>query len=238
MYGFQNQRNKRVGLSISAFRTQMIFWISFILLHAKIYFFTGMDRPLDLQEVKAPGICKQPTHEGGKFVSPTHRQPILLHAQYWKTRNENSLWSLCPGDPCIAINILFLVTCDSFQQVRFRHFPFFKWIEYRTLLRLWCSSEYSVRKTTKVKELLNTFYGISSGPGMTHICIKYTSHLFLKFNKIVFNIAVFLMIPFFYWTRHFVRKNSRDLPPISTILILKHAACFFLLFLYKKRNII
>ena len=74
---------------------------------------------------------------------------------------------------------------------------------------------------------IKIFYSISSRPGMTHICINYTSHLFLKLNKIVSDIALFLMIPFFYWTCHFVRKNSRDLPPISTILILKHAACSF-----------
>jgi len=33
---------------------------------------TGLDRPLWLQEVEAPRISRQLTHQGGKVVSPTH----------------------------------------------------------------------------------------------------------------------------------------------------------------------
>jgi len=41
----------------------------------KIYPITGPDRPLGLQEVETTRISRQPAHEGGKFVSPTHRPP-------------------------------------------------------------------------------------------------------------------------------------------------------------------
>jgi len=37
----------------------------------------GLGRPLRLQEVEAPRMSRQLTHEGGKVVSPTHRSPLL-----------------------------------------------------------------------------------------------------------------------------------------------------------------
>ena len=38
--------------------------------------YTGMDRPLGLQQAEASRISRQSVHEGGKFVSPTHRPPL------------------------------------------------------------------------------------------------------------------------------------------------------------------
>jgi len=38
--------------------------------------YTGLDRPLGLQEVRAPRISRQ-SLEGGKIVSLTHRPPLL-----------------------------------------------------------------------------------------------------------------------------------------------------------------
>ena len=38
----------------------------------------GLDRPLWLQEVEAPRICRHSSHEGGKVVSRTHWSPSLL----------------------------------------------------------------------------------------------------------------------------------------------------------------
>jgi hypothetical protein len=35
----------------------------------------GLERPLGLQEVEAPRICRHSSHEGGKIVSPTHWWP-------------------------------------------------------------------------------------------------------------------------------------------------------------------
>jgi hypothetical protein len=40
------------------------------------YPFTGMDRPLGLQDVQTLRISRQSAHEGGKVVSPTHRPPL------------------------------------------------------------------------------------------------------------------------------------------------------------------
>jgi len=40
------------------------------------YSYTGPDRSLGFQEVEAPGINRQSTHEGGKVVSPMHRPPL------------------------------------------------------------------------------------------------------------------------------------------------------------------
>jgi hypothetical protein len=37
---------------------------------------TGMNRPLMLQEVAVPRISRQLAHQGGTFVSPTHRPPL------------------------------------------------------------------------------------------------------------------------------------------------------------------
>jgi len=39
--------------------------------------------PLGLQEVEAPSISRQSTHEGGKVVSPTDRQPLPPTLQPW-----------------------------------------------------------------------------------------------------------------------------------------------------------
>jgi hypothetical protein len=36
----------------------------------------GLDRPRGFQEVEAPRFPRQSAHEGGKFVSPTHRRPL------------------------------------------------------------------------------------------------------------------------------------------------------------------
>jgi len=44
----------------------------------KSYSITGLDKSLVLQEVEALRIYRQPAHEGGMVVSPTHRPPILL----------------------------------------------------------------------------------------------------------------------------------------------------------------
>jgi hypothetical protein len=43
----------------------------------KAYPFTGLDRPLDLDEVEAPRISRQSAHDDG----PTHR-PSLLPRRY------------------------------------------------------------------------------------------------------------------------------------------------------------
>jgi len=40
-------------------------------------FYIGLDRPLSLQEVEVPRICRQSVHEDGKVVNPRHRQPLL-----------------------------------------------------------------------------------------------------------------------------------------------------------------
>jgi len=37
---------------------------------------TDVDNPLGLQEFEAPRFSRQLAHEGGKVVSPTHRQPL------------------------------------------------------------------------------------------------------------------------------------------------------------------
>jgi hypothetical protein len=42
----------------------------------KNYHFTGLDRPSELQEVKAPRISGLSAHEGGKVVSHTHWLPL------------------------------------------------------------------------------------------------------------------------------------------------------------------
>jgi len=42
----------------------------------KSYPCTGLDRPLELQEVEAPRISRQAAHEGGKVVSPMNWLPL------------------------------------------------------------------------------------------------------------------------------------------------------------------
>jgi len=37
---------------------------------------TGRDRPVGFQEVEVLSISRQSAHEGGKFVSPSHRPPL------------------------------------------------------------------------------------------------------------------------------------------------------------------
>jgi hypothetical protein len=44
---------------------------------------TGLDKPLGLQEVEAPRISRQLVHEGGNFVSPTHRPPLPHREDSW-----------------------------------------------------------------------------------------------------------------------------------------------------------
>ena len=44
---------------------------------------TGLDKPLGLQEVEAPRISRQSAHEGGNFVSPTHRPPLPHREDSW-----------------------------------------------------------------------------------------------------------------------------------------------------------
>jgi hypothetical protein len=38
--------------------------------------YTGTDRPMGLQEVKAPRISRQLAYEGGNVVIPTHWLPL------------------------------------------------------------------------------------------------------------------------------------------------------------------
>jgi hypothetical protein len=40
------------------------------------YILICLDRPIGLQEVEAPIISRKSAHEGGKVVSPMHRQPL------------------------------------------------------------------------------------------------------------------------------------------------------------------
>lgn len=138
--------NSREGLWIPIFRAKMTFCISFTLQHAKIYSFTGTDRPLVHQEDVSQEFLDNRCMKVGRFSAlPTDRHYYCIH-NIGKHAMKLFLWSLYPGDHCVAINILFFVTCDSFKQVWFRYYyP----IGYRTLLRLFCSSEYSVWKTTK-----------------------------------------------------------------------------------------
>jgi hypothetical protein len=44
--------------------------------HPESYPFTGLDRPLRLQEFESPRICRQSSHKGGKFVIRMHRLPL------------------------------------------------------------------------------------------------------------------------------------------------------------------
>ena len=52
-------------------------------LKVKRYPCTGLDRSLGLQEVVAPRICTQSAHEGGSFISPTHRPPLPPKRYSW-----------------------------------------------------------------------------------------------------------------------------------------------------------
>jgi hypothetical protein len=45
--------------------------------------FTGLDRPVGLQEVEASRIFRQSAHEGGKVVSCTHRPPLPSGGYPW-----------------------------------------------------------------------------------------------------------------------------------------------------------
>ena len=44
---------------------------------------TGLYSPLGLQEVEAPRISTQSTHENGKVVRPKHRPPLPLRRYPW-----------------------------------------------------------------------------------------------------------------------------------------------------------
>jgi len=52
-----------------------ILFYSFCLNNAYFNTYTGLDRPLGLQEVEASRISRQSVHEGGKVVSHKHRPP-------------------------------------------------------------------------------------------------------------------------------------------------------------------
>ena len=43
----------------------------------------GLYRPLGLQNVEAPRMFRQSTHEGGKVASPTHRPPLQPREDPW-----------------------------------------------------------------------------------------------------------------------------------------------------------
>ena len=53
-----------------------ILFYSFCLNSAFFNTYTGLDRPLGLQEVAVSRISRQSAHEGGKVVSHTHRPPL------------------------------------------------------------------------------------------------------------------------------------------------------------------
>ena len=40
------------------------------------YPYTCLERPVGFQEIEAPRISRQSTHEGGKIVNHTHRPPF------------------------------------------------------------------------------------------------------------------------------------------------------------------
>jgi len=44
---------------------------------------TDLDRPLEMQEVKAVRIFRQATHGGGKVVSPTNQPPLPPRRHSW-----------------------------------------------------------------------------------------------------------------------------------------------------------
>jgi len=52
-----------------------ILFYSFCLIGAYFNTYTGLGRPLGLQEVEASKISKQSAHDGGKVVSHMHRPP-------------------------------------------------------------------------------------------------------------------------------------------------------------------
>jgi hypothetical protein len=59
------------------FGIALIYIYIYIVLAGKLsYPYTGMDRPLGLQEVGAPSIFRKLAHEGGKVVCPTHLLPL------------------------------------------------------------------------------------------------------------------------------------------------------------------
>jgi hypothetical protein len=78
---------------------------------------TGLNRPLELQEVEVPRMYRQSAHEGGEFVSLTNRSPLtplnqeisqgLAYVRYWvylratvrKKFSENPQWQLRKLNP-------------------------------------------------------------------------------------------------------------------------------------------
>ena len=52
--------------------------------------YTGLERPLGLQEVETPRISIQSAHEGGKFISPTYWLPLVPG----DTLGTNFFWGL------------------------------------------------------------------------------------------------------------------------------------------------
>jgi len=45
-------------------------------IHIKGYAITGLNRPLGIQEVKAPIIFRKSAHERGKVANSTHQPPL------------------------------------------------------------------------------------------------------------------------------------------------------------------
>jgi len=63
-------------------------WISVIVLYdlktdIPSYPFTGLDRPLGLQEFEAPRLSRQLAYESGKVVSPAHCPPVPTKRYPW-----------------------------------------------------------------------------------------------------------------------------------------------------------
>jgi hypothetical protein len=59
---------------------------------------TGLDRPLELQELEAPRISRQSAHEGGKVVSPIHQPPLPSRRYRWYSCLLEAEWT--SGSQC------------------------------------------------------------------------------------------------------------------------------------------
>jgi hypothetical protein len=62
----------------------LTFWV--MVLHNVVYKsnpITGLCRPLGFHKVEAPRISTESAHEGGKFVSPTHRPRLPPRKYSW-----------------------------------------------------------------------------------------------------------------------------------------------------------
>jgi len=54
---------------------QIMLFLEVIKVKGYSYPNTGLNRPLGLQKIEAPGISRQSARDGGKVVSPTHQPP-------------------------------------------------------------------------------------------------------------------------------------------------------------------